>query len=247
MISLVAGIFLSLLSTSSAYAGKNVRSRPIEIETGDLKRVPSIRPTTYYITNEKNTSCKGRYRGVSHTGKETRDLYTPEGKFIATVCKRFASVLLMEGSGILKDRGAGELVVNYARKIKGQARYNIENHCKFGHGVRQDLCLLPYQTIAANNKVNRIGEIFFVPAAVGLRLPDGTLHDGTFIVRDTGGAFNNAGANRVDLFVGTELDTNNVFQRAGFDKTRTFEAYKVKGRSADRIKEKLRLKFGELY
>lgn len=218
-----------------------------EIDSDDMVKIPDVRPTTYYIANEAKVSCKGKYGRKTYTGKEKQSLLTPNGKYIATVCSRFGALLLMEGSGILKSRGAGPIPVNYGRRVKGQARYTILDRCKFGEGVRGNLCLLPYHTIATDNKVHKVDEILYIPAAKGIELPDGTKHDGTFIVRDTGGAFKNTGGKRVDLFVGTAPDFDNVFQRAGFDKTKALDAYKIKGESAERIKDNLKEKFGELY
>ena len=54
--------------------------------------------------------------------------------------------------------------------------------------------------------------------ARGIRLPDGTIHDGYFIVRDTGGAFHGIGTLMIDLFTGT-----------GFQKSR-FSSQKANGR-----------------
>lgn len=238
---LLTGLISGFVLINTSY------SQPPEIETDDMLKIPDVRPTTYYIANEAKIACKGKYGRKVYSGKEKQNLLTPEGKFIATVCGRFGALLLMEGSGILKDRGAGTFAVNYGRRVNKQARYTILSRCKFGEGVRGDLCLLPYHTIATDNKVHKIDEILYIPAAKGMLLPDGSVHDGTFIVRDTGGAFKGTGGKRVDLFVGIAPDTDNVFQRAGFDKTRPLQAYKVKGTSADRIKEKLQEKFGDLY
>jgi 3D (Asp-Asp-Asp) domain-containing protein len=236
---LVAGLVIGLNLLSSAFAAN--------IEQIDLQKLPNIRPTTYYTPSEASISCKGKYGSRYYKANETQNLMTPEGHYIATVCKRFGSVLLMEGSGILKSRGAGTIAVNYAGTVKGTVRYSILDRCKYGHGVRAALCLLPYHTIAADNKVHKINSIVYIPAAKGIRLPDGSIHDGTFIVRDTGGAFRNAGPQRVDLFVGTAFDYDNVFQKAGFEKTKSFKAYRVKGQSADRVRENLRAKFRTLY
>lgn len=232
------------------FAGLLVLSQTLfaqDISKYDLQKIPDIRPTNYYIPNEATTSCKGKYGGVNYKGNETLRLTTPEGKYIATVCKRFSRVLLMEGSGILKSRGAGPISVNYAGVVKDQARYSVLNRCKYGHGVDPDLCLLPYHTIAADNKVHKIGSILYIPKAKGIRLPNGSIHNGMFIVRDTGGAFEGVGSKRIDLFVGTAFDYDNVFQKAGLVKSNSFPAYRVKGVSADRVKDMLRKKFGNLY
>lgn len=218
-----------------------------EIDQADMVKIADLKPTTYYTPSESKISCKGKYGSTTYTGKEKDNLLTLDGKLIATVCKRFSSILLMEGAALLADRGLGEIGINYAGKVKGKARYGMLDRCKYGQGVQHDLCLLPYHTIAADNRKHKVNEIIFVPAAKGIVLPDGTIHDGTFIVRDTGGAFNGVGAQRVDMFVGTDPDTDNAFQRAGFDKTRSLKAYKIDEPSAERVREKLKEKFGDLY
>lgn len=217
------------------------------LSDADLKRIPDILPTMYYTPLESQASCKGRYGRTTYRGTEKTRLLTPEGRPLATVCKRFAAILLMEGSGILRDRGRGEVAVNYGGKIRGTNRYYELGRCKYGEGIRRELCLLPYHTIAADNKVNKIDEIIYVPAAKGIRLPDGSEHDGYFIVRDTGGAFRGIGAQRVDLFTGTDPDYRNAFQAAGFHHKKPLEAYKVQGDSAELIREKLKEKFQDLY
>lgn len=235
---LVTELFCALVIINSQIVFAAPTPLSDDIEKDDLKKIANVRPTTYYIASEEKTPCKGT---------ASQDLKTVSGKYIATVCKRFASVLLMEGSGILKDRGRGKIVLNYSRKVKGTPRYHELDRCKYGQGIRGDLCLLPYHTLAADNKIHKAGEIFYIPSAVGIKLPDGTIHDGTFVVRDTGGAFKGVGAQRIDMFTGTEPDYNNVFQKAGFDKTKQLQAYKITGSSADRVREKLKEKFGDLY
>lgn len=220
---------------------------PTDIAEDDMTNIPDLLPTMYYTPRESEASCKGGYGRRKFSGKERAKILDPQGNNIATVCGRYASMLLMEGSGILKDRGQGEIAVNYGGKIGNQPRYHYLDRCKFGEGIRKDLCLLPYHTIAADNKVHEIDEIIFVPAARGLALPDGTTHDGFFIVRDTGGAFNGIGSQRVDMFTGTDPDFNNALSRAGFHHKRPLEAYKVKGPSAEAVKEKLKAQFGDLY
>jgi 3D (Asp-Asp-Asp) domain-containing protein len=229
--------------------GNNVLAThvPHGIDERDMAKIADLLPTMYYTPREDGVKCKGRYGRVMYRGNERSKVLTPEGKLIATVCSRFASTLLMEGSGILTDRGNGEIAVNYGRRIKGQPRYYPLERCKFGEGIHRDLCLLPYHTIAADNKIHKIDEIIYIPEAKGLHLPDGTVHEGFFIVRDTGGAFNGIGSQRVDLFTGSDPDYSNVFQKAGFHHKRPMDAFKIKGDSAEVIRQKLKDQFGELY
>lgn len=217
------------------------------LSAGDMTKIPDILPTMYYTPSEEKVNCAGGYGRARYRGTERTKLLDPNGNTIATVCTRFAKTLLMEGAGILRDRGQGEKIVNYGGSVRKVPRYFFLDRCKFGEGVTRDLCLLPYHTIAADNTHHKVDEIIFVPEAEGVALPDGTVHDGLFIVRDTGGAFNGIGSQRVDLFTGTDPDFDNAFQKAGFHHKRPMDAFKVTGESAERVKEKFRAQFGDLY
>ncbi len=217
------------------------------VNPADVKRISDLLPTMYYIADEAKANCKGKYGAVTYTGTERSKVRTMDGRDIATVCTRFYKILMMEGSAILNDRGQGRISVNYSGIVGDEKRFHIVDRCIYGEGVRRDLCLLPYHTLATDNKVHLIGEIIFVPKAVGLTLPDGSRHEGYFIVRDTGKAFQGIGAQRVDMFTGLDPDYSNILQRAGFHHKNPMEAYKVSGPSAGVIKDNLRAKFGELY
>ena len=85
-----------------------------------------------------------------------------------------------------------------------------------------------------------------MPKAKGLQLPDGSIHNGYFIVLDTGGAFIGIGAQRVDMFVGLENDHDNVFRNAGFHHKKPTEAYKVSGNKKLEAFQLLKNKFGDM-
>lgn len=220
---------------------------PAEIDPSDVVKITDLLPTMYYTAEEEKVSCKGKYGTTTYNGTEKSKIKDMAGNTIATVCTRFYRVLLMEGSAILKDRGQGKMGVNYSAKIGEDRRYHKLERCTLGEGVKKDLCLLPYHTLASDNTIHAIGEIIYIPNAAGLKLPDDSIHDGYFIVRDTGSAFNGIGAQRVDMFTGLDPDYNNAFQRAGFHHKKPMGAFKIKGNSAEVVKEKLRQKFGDLY
>ncbi len=220
---------------------------PDDVNAADLVKINDLLPTMYYIPQEARTNCKGKYGGTDYNGSERSQILATDGSVIATVCTRFYRVLLMEGSAVLSNHFSGDVAVNVAGTVNGIRRFHILDRCTYGEGVKRDLCLLPYHTLATDNKVHAIGDIIFVPKAVGLLLPDGTKHEGYFIVRDTGGAFEGVGAQRVDMFTGLDPDYSNVFQRAGFHHKAPMNAFKIKGQSAEVIKDKLRARFGELY
>ncbi len=220
---------------------------PDEVDAADFTKITDILPTMYYIPQEARTNCKGKYGGADYNGTERSQILATDGSTIATVCTRFYRVLLMEGSGVLSKGLQSDLAINVAGTVNGVRRFHVLDRCTYGEGVRRNLCLLPYHTLATDNKIHAIGDIIYVPKAVGLLLPDGTKHEGYFIVRDTGGAFEGVGAQRVDMFVGLDYDYSNVFQRAGFHHKAPMNAFKIKGHSAELIKDKLRARFGELY
>lgn len=206
----------------------------VDIKKKDLQKIPSLLPTMYHMAVESKTKCKGKYRGDYYTGKERKEIKDVEGKVIKTVCSRFYWILLMEGSGWL-DKGEGEtIVVNYDKDV-GEKDYRFyvipQDGCIYGEGIERNLCLIPYHTIAADLKKHKIGDIIYIPRAKGLTMPDGKKHNGLFVVRDTGGAFINIGKQRVDLYVGTEVDINNTFSRAGFHHRKKEKAFKLKGAS----------------
>jgi 3D (Asp-Asp-Asp) domain-containing protein len=240
--------FILTLVAFSFIAPMNSQAQiPSRSRVKDFKVIPSLQPTTYYIAQENKTSCSGKYGGVTYKGKERTRLLELDGSYIATVCTRFYKVLSMEGSAILKSRGAGKFAVNYSGVKNKQVRFHVLSRCKYGEGVKKDLCLLPYHSLAADLSVHKVGDVIYIPLVRGMRLPDGSSHDGFFIVRDTGGAFRGVGGRRVDMFTGTAPDNNNLFINAGFDRRRPMKAYKVRGVTADQIREDLQHQFRSIY
>jgi 3D (Asp-Asp-Asp) domain-containing protein len=239
---------LSLIVVSFQGRADNMEL-PVDTNVKDYKKISNLLPTTYFVPQEKDISCKGQYSnsGPVYKGTEKTKIQELDGTVIATVCTRFFKYLAMEGSAVLTDRGHGEVAVNYSGAVGATKRFHALDRCTFGEGTKRDLCLLPYHTLAADNNIHKIGDIIFIPKAVGLVLEDGSKHEGFFIVRDTGGAFRGAGAQRVDMFTGTDPDNDNAFREAGFDRRNPMEAFKVNGDSAEVIKLKLKEKFGELY
>jgi len=208
----------------------------------DYVALPDILPTTYFIANESKISCVGNYRGVQYQGHELSQVLDPQGNKLAQVCTRFFKNLVMEGTGIIKDRGQGDFTVNWA----GNGRFRVMTKCRFGEGVN-GLCLLPFHTIAADLVAHKAGEIIFVPATQNLVLPDGSVHNGLFMVRDTGGAFRGIGPARVDLFVADQSDGDNVFSKAGLHHRKPISAFKLVGEARQQAIAFFKEKFGDLY
>lgn len=241
---IVAFLSLSVLAVSGLAA---------DIDMSKKKKISSLLPTKYHIAIEGRNSCEGKYRGDYYDGSERKDVLDREGNIIKTVCERFYWELLMEGSGVLKSERQGDFItVNYdgyvgKKKDKDYRFREITNGCKYGEGVQHGLCLIPYHTIAADLKKHKVGDIIFIKRVKGLKKPDGTTHNGVFVVRDTGGAFNGIGRKRVDLFVGLEIDHDNIFSRAGFHHKKPEQAYKLHGKSKKSAKEWFASTFPELW
>lgn len=230
---LISVIFLALTAA--------IRANVI-LSKKEAVKIKPLLPTTYYIADEEKTSCVGHYRNVTYDGSEVSEIKTPQNDLIAKVCTRFFKVLCMEGTGILKDRGQGRQTVNWG----GNKRFIIMDRCIYGLGVEK-YCLLPYHTIAADLSEYKLNDIIYIPRTKGLTLPDGTAHNGLFVVRDTGGAFRGIGPQRVDLFVANETDSTNVFKNAGFHHRKPEKAYKLKGQSKENAIRELKDKFPNLY
>jgi len=58
--------------------------------------------------------------------------------------------------------------------------------------------LVPYRTIAVKNDGLKLGTVLFIPAARGLKLPNGKKHDGYFFVADVGAMQ----SSQIDLYTG---------------------------------------------
>lgn len=108
----------------------------------------------------------------------------------------------------------------------------------YGTGAR-DNPLRPFRSIACdigwvggsrpwvNGGYPAFGQQLYIPAADGVVLPDGTVHDGIFTCEDTGGAVN---GNHIDVFLGpfagslTEAIENNPFDFVAHGNHREVEA-----------------------
>jgi 3D (Asp-Asp-Asp) domain-containing protein len=72
-----------------------------------------------------------------------------------------------------------------------------------GHGMRDrdasGCKVVPMRTAAVDGVAVRRHTLLFIKETVGLRMPDGRLHDGYWYASDTGGAIHQG---RIDLFTG---------------------------------------------
>jgi 3D (Asp-Asp-Asp) domain-containing protein len=127
------------------------------------------------------------------------ELYTREGYFFRRVPESYACTLRLEGSGLLLD---GRLV-NYAGACKfgyGTCFQQLDVvEYPFGRGAARR-ALLPFKSVAVDPRLVRLGEPLYIPEFDGIKLPDGSIHDGCVRADDTGGGIK---GRKLDFFVVT--------------------------------------------
>jgi 3D (Asp-Asp-Asp) domain-containing protein len=109
------------------------------------------------------------------------------------------------------------IVVRNGRVVRVSAFHVVPSaRMGIGYGVQRQIPYVPFRTLAADIGIERLrrhdrayvgkggvvppGTRVYIKEYDGLRLPDGTTHDGWFVVNDTGGAIFGA---HFDVFVGT--------------------------------------------
>ena len=180
-------------------------------EGAGKKRLPSygkFRTTFYYVVNE------AKYPSTQESA--IKDL---RGDVISQVNSRFKRDLDMEGTGFLRDGRT----VNYMARVENEIRYRV-SPLKWGWGVGQ--CgLRPYRTVAIDPSLVPLGTIVFIPAAKGVVLPDGTVHDGIFFAEDVGSAIQ---GKHVDFFAQEGPESSQPFEKAGIKTWSLVEIFKYK-------------------
>ncbi|MBC7743063.1 MAG: hypothetical protein H7061_12755 [Bdellovibrionaceae bacterium] len=157
-----------------------------------------ITPTIYNISvhNGTNAECP-----VS----DLRDVKSPKGIVLAKVCASFLKKCILQGSCKVLVGDSFQLL-HYSEKVNGEFRFSKvdESICRYSYGVH-GVCVDPFYSVAADLSIYESGTVVFIPAAVGIILPDGAIHDGHFIVRDSGSKI--LGYGRFDFFTGyNQLD-----------------------------------------
>ncbi|WP_413574803.1 hypothetical protein ACLVWU_11285 [Bdellovibrio sp. HCB290] len=195
----------------------------------DVVGTAKLKPTVYYfpIFDTEKTTCPDSQKVT---------LYGQGGKTIIKVCKKISDACGLQGSCSIKKNGKIRLL-NILARIKGQNRYfEIDREeCKYGYGVRT-VCLDPFHTLAADLTIYKIGEVIYVPSVIGLILPDGSMHDGYFIIRDKGAGI--MGRGRFDFYSGFMpwYDKTNPFNKIGLaDKNTEVPYMRITGSKAKEV------------
>jgi 3D (Asp-Asp-Asp) domain-containing protein len=136
---------------------------------------------------------------IEYRDPDEVELYTPRGFYLGAVPDRFAWALRMEGSGLMSDGR----VINYAGPCGfgyGTCfeELDVSQH-PFGRGSKRRP-LVPFTSVAIDQRLVPMGEPLYIPELDGLPLPDGSVHDGCVRADDTGGGIK---GQKLDFFVVT--------------------------------------------
>jgi 3D (Asp-Asp-Asp) domain-containing protein len=134
---------------------------------------------------------------IEYKDPDAVDIYTRTGFYLGSFSQDFIWHLRMEGSGILADGR----VINYHGACKygyGTCFQTLDvREYPFGRGARRRT-LVPFKSVAVDPRLIPLGEPLYIPEFDGMRLPDGTIHDGCVRADDTGGGIKQR---KMDFFV----------------------------------------------
>ena len=200
----IKGIGIALLGLSLHWGA--------QAETTDRK-LGEFRNTFYCLTLEQDFA-----KGPMDTLLDMR------GQVLARVYAGFKKDLFIEGSGKLLDGR----VVNYAGTVKKESRYRFSPNA-FGDGVGT-CALVPFHTIAVDPKRIPLGSLVRIKETVGMKLPDGSVHNGLWRADDVGSAIK---GDRIDLFVGAGQASGRVLAENGISHLQALTVELVQAPGAD--------------
>lgn len=233
-------VFVFLVVSCANHRDENgLKSSPIRILSEDEKQ-RLISPTIYYIpkyTNADHVNC---------SENEKMDLIDSDNNLIVSSCRRIYKSCQMQGSCQVEISDGTTILLNVDRRNEDGIRtFDQVNStkCLYGRGASTDrntrykqMCMDPYFSVAADLSIYQLGDVIFIPLLQGVVLPNGEIHNGFVIVRDSGGAIKGYG--RLDFFTGfAGLWKSNPFYKLGLGGDNIFpEYYLIRGPEAQRVR-----------
>jgi 3D (Asp-Asp-Asp) domain-containing protein len=143
-----------------------------------------------------------------------------------------------EGVRLFAYKKMVKVEVPETKKIISQPRFRLNQSftiCPQGMGAH-NVCLDPYRSVAADPKFHKIGDVLYMPILKDQKLPNGEIHDGYMIVRDTGGAIKGEG--RFDFFIGFDDYHGHLFSQLNLSnkKENTFVYHLVPEDIAEKVR-----------
>ncbi len=174
-----AGVMLSVLLA----AGNSLGAGNSAVFTSRLpSQAPAFQISFYYLALESD------YRAGD--GAAFRN---PKGRVLHQASREFVAAASIEGSAKLNN---GQ-VLNYSSRVNKEVRW-MPIDAPYGLGS-SGCALIPMRSAAVDPNVIRVGSKLLIAETRGIRLPDGSLHDGVWEAVDVGGAIR---GKRIDLFTG---------------------------------------------
>jgi 3D (Asp-Asp-Asp) domain-containing protein len=182
-------------------AGESER-KPAAPKEADLEEIGEFKPTFYWVLQEEKFD-----------GERDTPLLDPEGKELGRFPKEFVRQAKIEGTAKLRDGRVVNVVEKGWRVVDAP------------HGLGAGgFHLIPFRSVAVDRTEIPLGTKLFIKEAVGMKLPDGTTHDGVFWAHDVGGAIK---GKRIDLFTGLGR-RQDVYAKAGIENMKPLKLRRFK-------------------
>lgn len=169
--------------------------------TAGVAQANCLRPTLYFkpiAERAPYANCGRKQMLTIHDDDTGRS-------FGMKLCPRFIQDAKIQGQATITINGARR-VINVSGRESNVWKLVPQKRCSYGYGVR-NLCLIPFVSVAADLDHHDPGDVLFVKALKGTKVPhpykkdEWWTHDGYVVVTDRGGSI--SGANRFDFFIGT--------------------------------------------
>ena len=177
--------------------------KPEPLAPGAIEPIGAFKPTFYWVLLEEKFDGERDTPLTNHDGTEL-------GRFAADFVKKAK----IEGTAKLRD---GRVI-----NVWGKGTWKVVD-APNGLGTK-GYHLIPFRSVAVDKEQIPVGTPLYIPEAVGMALPDGTLHDGRFWAHDVGGGIK---GKRIDLFTGLGR-RQDVFAAAGILNMKAVTVYRVK-------------------
>jgi 3D (Asp-Asp-Asp) domain-containing protein len=224
-------------SGDSSSGVKRYSRTPKKVLT-EAEKTKYITPTIYHISDYSAAPMCADKKEINLRKSKDNIVKIP-------VCAKVLKGCAMQGSCYINLEGKKTLI-NYHKKVNGVYQFMLvdQSVCKHGLGDSSDskqkyktMCLDPFYSVAADTSIHSLGTVVYIPAVRGTAIPDGSIHDGYFIVRDSGG--NIDGRGRFDFFTGdVGLNANNVFSNLGLGGESNFEYFIVSESEAQTVRQR---------
>lgn len=227
----------------SSSSGKNPKrySRAPKKVLSESQKAKFITPTIYHISDFSavdNSKCSDA--GEINLRKAKDNIVKVK------LCNKVYRGCRMQGSCYINYNGQ-KTMINYHKKVSdGLTQFMLvdRSECKHGMGDSSDgrqtfktMCLDPFYSVAADTSIYPLGTVIYIQAVRGTALPDGSTHDGYFVVRDSGG--NIDGQGRFDFFTGdVGLNASNPFLDLGLGGEANFDYNVVSNSEGDVVRER---------